>query len=71
MLLLREGVDAYIKKPFNFQHLVTNVEALLNNRKQLRERYKIGIPLTKENNKNNRNDNAFLEKLYSLIEENM
>ncbi|NMH86863.1 hybrid sensor histidine kinase/response regulator transcription factor [Flavivirga algicola] len=68
---LRDGADAYIKKPFNFQHLVTNVEALLNNRKQLRERYKIGIPLTKENNRNNRNDNAFLEKLYSLIEENM
>ncbi len=68
---IRDGADAYIKKPFNFQHLVTNVEALLNNRKQLRERYKIGIPLTKENNKNNRNDNAFLEKLYSLIEKNM
>ena len=68
---IRDGADAYIKKPFNVQHLITNVEALLANRKQLRERYKIGIPLTKENNKNNRNDNAFLEKLYSLIEENL
>jgi len=68
---LRDGADAYIKKPFNVQHLITNVEALLTIRKQLRERYQIGIPLTKENNKNNRNDNAFLEKLYSLIEENL
>ncbi|MBJ7881549.1 hybrid sensor histidine kinase/response regulator transcription factor [Gelidibacter salicanalis] len=68
---IRDGADAYIKKPFNVQHLVTNIEALLTNRKQLRERYQIGIPLTKENNKNNRNDNAFLEKLYSLIEENL
>lgn len=68
---IRDGADAYIKKPFNVQRLVTNIEALLANRKQLRERYQIGIPLTKENNKNNRNDNAFLEKLYSLIEENL
>ena len=65
---LRDGADAYIKKPFDVQHLVTNIEALLSNRKKLRERYKIGIPLTKENN---RNDNAFLEKLYSLIEHNL
>lgn len=68
---IRDGADAYIKKPFNVQHLVTKVEALLTNRKQLRERYQIGIPLTKENNKNNRNDNAFLEKMYSLMEENL
>ncbi|WP_452229131.1 MULTISPECIES: hybrid sensor histidine kinase/response regulator transcription factor [unclassified Lacinutrix] len=68
---IRDGADAYIKKPFNVQHLITNVEALLTIRKQLRERYQVGIPLTKENNKNNRNDNAFLEKLYSLIEENL
>ncbi|SDR70664.1 Two component regulator propeller [Polaribacter sp. KT25b] len=68
---IRDGADAYIKKPFNVQRLVTNVEALLINRKQLRERFQVGIPLTKENNKNNRNDNAFLEKLYSIIEENL
>jgi signal transduction histidine kinase/ligand-binding sensor domain-containing protein/DNA-binding response OmpR family regulator len=68
---IRDGADAYIKKPFNVKHLVTNVEALLINRKQLRERFQVGIPLTKENNKNNRNDNAFLEKLYSIIEENL
>ncbi len=68
---LRDGADAYIKKPFNMEHLVTSVEALLLNRKQLRERYQIGIPLTKENNKNNANDNAFLEKLYDLMAENL
>jgi len=68
---IRDGADAYIKKPFNIQRLITNVEALLSNRKQLRERYQVGIPLTKENNKNNRNDNAFLEKLYSIMEDNL
>ncbi|MDO6760957.1 two-component regulator propeller domain-containing protein [Tamlana sp. 2_MG-2023] len=68
---IRDGADAYINKPFNVQHLITRTESLLNNRKQLRERFQIGIPLTKENNLNNRNDNAFLEKLYSLIAENL
>jgi len=68
---IRDGADAYINKPFNVQHLIARTEALLNNRKQLRERFQIGIPLTKENNLNDRNDNAFLEKLYNLIEENL
>ncbi|WP_299671413.1 two-component regulator propeller domain-containing protein [uncultured Polaribacter sp.] len=68
---LRDGADAYIKKPFSVKRLIANVEALLDNRKKLRERYQVGIPLTKENNKNNRNDNAFLEKLYSIMEDNL
>lgn len=68
---IKDGADAYIKKPFNVQRLITNTEALLLTRRQLRERYQVGIPLTKENNKNNRNDNAFLDKLYSLMEENL
>ena len=68
---IRDGADAYINKPFNVQHLITRTESLLNNRKQLRERFQIGIPLTKENNLNNRNDNAFLEKLYSLMADNL
>lgn len=68
---IRDGADAYIKKPFSVKLLITRIESLLENRKQLRERFQIGIPLTKENNLNNRNDNAFLEKLYNLIEENL
>ncbi|MDC0177485.1 response regulator [Polaribacter sp.] len=68
---IRDGADAYIRKPFNMKHLIARIEFLLENRKQLRERFQIGIPLTKENNVNNRNDNAFLEKLYNLIEENL
>ncbi|MBU2905330.1 response regulator [Arenibacter algicola] len=68
---IRDGADAYISKPFEVRHLVTRVEALLENRKQLRERFRIGIPLTKERNANNRNDNAFLEKLYHLLADNL
>lgn len=67
---IRDGADAYINKPFNPERLITRTEALLVNRKRLRERYQIGTPLTKDN-KNSRNDNAFLDKLYSLMEENV
>ncbi|MDO6519002.1 hybrid sensor histidine kinase/response regulator transcription factor [Zobellia uliginosa] len=67
---IKDGADAYIKKPFDPKRLITTTEALLINRKRLSERYQIGIPLTKDN-KNSRNDNAFLDKLYSLMEENV
>ncbi|WP_175609933.1 hybrid sensor histidine kinase/response regulator transcription factor [Zobellia uliginosa] len=67
---IKDGADAYIKKPFDPKRLITRTEALLINRKRLSERYQIGMPLTKDN-RNSRNDNAFLDKLYSLIEENV
>ncbi|MDO6807362.1 two-component regulator propeller domain-containing protein [Zobellia galactanivorans] len=68
---IKDGADAYIKKPFDARQLVARTEALLENRKRLRERFEIGIALTKDNNVNNRNDNAFLEKLYHLMAENL
>ncbi|WP_139958588.1 hybrid sensor histidine kinase/response regulator transcription factor [Flavicella sediminum] len=68
---LKDGADAYINKPFEAVHLITRTEGLLLNRKQLRERYRIGIPLTKQGNKENSNDNEFLEKLYVLMAENL
>lgn len=68
---LELGADAYIKKPFNMQHLITRTEALLKNRKQLRERYNIDLPLTKQKEDSNASDNAFLEKLYQLMEKNL
>ncbi len=68
---IRDGADAYIVKPFNLLHLVTKTESILLSRKKLRERYQIGIPLTQEHNRNNRNDNAFLERLYKLMADNL
>ncbi|MBU2974431.1 hybrid sensor histidine kinase/response regulator transcription factor [Zobellia sp. B3R18] len=68
---IKDGADAYIKKPFDARRLVARTEALLENKKRLRERFKIGIPLTKDNNLNIRNDNAFLEKLYHLMAQNL
>ncbi|MGA9639245.1 hybrid sensor histidine kinase/response regulator transcription factor [Flavobacterium sp.] len=64
------GADAFIQKPFNMQYLIASIESILRNRKQLRERYQIELPLTLTG-KDNSNDNAFLEKLYSLMAENL
>ncbi|WP_075603930.1 hybrid sensor histidine kinase/response regulator transcription factor [Saccharicrinis aurantiacus] len=63
---LKMGADAYIKKPFNLLHLVTRAETLLLSRKKLRERYQVDYPLSNE--KQNSEDDAFLNKLYELME---
>ncbi|MCR1024659.1 ATP-binding protein [Cellulophaga baltica] len=68
---IKDGADAYIQKPFDARQLVTRTVALLENRKRLRERFEIGLPMVKDNNINNRNDDAFLEKLYNLMTENL
>ncbi len=67
---LIDGADAYIQKPFNMQFLISTIESILRNRKQLRERFQIELPLTLAT-KDNSNDNVFLEKLYSLMAENL
>ncbi|MCG9793705.1 hybrid sensor histidine kinase/response regulator transcription factor [Flavobacterium algicola] len=67
---LIDGADAYIQKPFNMQYLLSTIESILRNRKYLRERFQIDLPL-KLTSKDNSNDNVFLEKLYSLMAENL
>ncbi|WP_068472629.1 hybrid sensor histidine kinase/response regulator transcription factor [Saccharicrinis aurantiacus] len=68
---IQEGADAYIQKPFNAQHLLTSIEALLTNRAALRERFKVEIPLKLNKETDNINDTVFLEKLYNIMEENL
>ncbi|PKQ61325.1 hypothetical protein BZG02_16155 [Labilibaculum filiforme] len=68
---IKEGADAYIKKPFDMQHLVARTEFLLQNRKQLRQRFQIDIPLSLDKNKDKGNDTLFLEKLYQLMAGNL
>lgn len=68
---IQEGADAYIQKPFNAQHLLTSIEALLISRVALRERFKVEIPLKLNKETDNINDRVFLEKLYSIMEENL
>ncbi|WP_010134779.1 hybrid sensor histidine kinase/response regulator transcription factor [Ochrovirga pacifica] len=68
---IEEGADAYIKKPFNSKRLITTIESLLKNRKQLRERFKSDFPLELEKKSESKKDIAFIEKLYDLMSENL
>ncbi|WP_152285739.1 ATP-binding protein [Flavicella marina] len=68
---LQDGADAYVKKPFNIQFLVTKIESILKNRKTLRERFKTDIPLKLESGEESSKDVLFLEKLYKLIDDNL
>ncbi len=68
---IKVGADAYVRKPFNISHLVAKVNALLLNRKQLRERFNIDIPLKLSKNDEDAGNHVFLEKLYTLMDENL
>ncbi|GAB3648648.1 two-component regulator propeller domain-containing protein [Echinicola sediminis] len=63
------GADAYIQKPFEKEHLLVRIEALLLSRDQIRKRFEIDLPLTIT--KEESNDHAFMDKLYSLIDANL
>lgn len=63
------GADAYVHKPFEKTHLLVRIEALLNSRYQIRKRFEIDLPLTIT--KEESNDHAFVDKLYSLIDKNL
>ena len=68
---LEVGADNYVKKPFDIQHLVMNIVALLKSRKQLRERFQIDSPMVLVKNQQNENDSLFLEKLYEIMNTNL
>ncbi|CAM4323945.1 hybrid sensor histidine kinase/response regulator transcription factor [Zobellia roscoffensis] len=68
---VQDGADAYIKKPFNTAHLIASVESLLQNRKQLRERFQMNMPLVLAPNKTSKDNAIFMEKLYELMDDNL
>ncbi len=68
---LEVGADNYVKKPFDVQHLVLSINALLKSRKQLRERFQIDYPMGLEKSQHNENDAVFLEKLFEIMEINL
>ena len=63
-------MDAYLKKPFEVRHLLTTIESIIKSRRQLRDKFKLDIPLTKGNDKEEIDNSIFLQKLYALFEEN-
>lgn len=68
---LEEGADAYIEKPFSPAHLLAQIQSLLNNRNNVHQ-YFANSPLAHINTMAyNKWDKVFLEKINSLIHENI
>ncbi len=68
---LEVGADAYIEKPFAFEHLQAQISNLLNNRNIIKE-YFARSPLTHiKGIACSKADKDFLEKLYGIINEHI
>lgn len=65
------GADAYIEKPFSLQYLKACIKNLLEMREQLRAKFS-KMPMVPINTiAGNKNDEKFLNKLNSIIEDNI
>ncbi len=64
------GADSYIPKPFYPRHTITRIDALLYNRKKLRERFLVDEIIVKGPTGGNR-DNEFMNNLYKLFSDNL
>src|SRR5450432_3536230 len=68
---LEVGADAYIEKPFDFEHLSAQISNLLLNRNKIKE-YFANSPLTHMKTIGfTKADKNFLEKLKGVIDENL
>ncbi|RDC55445.1 hybrid sensor histidine kinase/response regulator [Pedobacter chinensis] len=68
---LEVGADAYIEKPFSFEHLLAQIHSLLNNRKLIKEYFRKS-PLTHFNGINiSKSNKDFLECLNNHIYEHI
>ncbi len=68
---LEVGADAYIEKPFAFEHLYAQISNLLLNRNKIKE-YFVSSPLTHLKTIGyTKTDRNFLEKLKQVIDENL
>lgn len=68
---LKAGADAYIEKPFSLEHLLTQVETLLVNRKREMESFLHKPYLPMQNTKINKAEEVFLNKISGLIIQNI
>lgn len=68
---LELGADAYIRKPFDVEHLVVQIANLLTNRKKIREHF-ANSPLAQLNSiAYTKSDEAFLKKLNDVINDHL
>jgi len=68
---LEIGADAYITKPFEIQHLITQIESLVLNRKRLMEKFSLNQPSLIGIVSGESSDKDFVNKAMSFIEENL
>ncbi len=68
---LKYGADAFLVKPFDKEELIVRLEKLVETRKALQERFAAFPTRTKESFSEPNQENIFLEKLRSVVQENM
>ncbi|NDW10891.1 two-component regulator propeller domain-containing protein [Dysgonomonas sp. 520] len=68
---LEVGADAYIEKPFSMNHLIIQLTTLLSNRRREKEAFMRKPFLPIQNIGMNKADEEFVEKIISIIEENI
>lgn len=68
---LKQGAEAYVEKPFSFNYLKEQVLSLLNNRRREREAFSKRPFFTVDNMQMNKSDEEFMNKVISIIEENI
>ncbi|MCB9293603.1 MAG: helix-turn-helix domain-containing protein [Lewinellaceae bacterium] len=68
---LERGADAYLVKPFKKEELLVRLHKLIELRKQLQARYAGFAPLAPSNNKDIQIEDAFIQKVRSILEEHL
>lgn len=68
---LQLRADAFIAKPFNFQHLEETIKSLLNNRKLLREHYTAEVPAEAKAGAPKKIDRKFVNEFTAIVEKNI
>ena len=68
---IETGADDYITKPFNMLYLQKRIENILQQRKQLKERFKRDLNAEPIDLAKSAADQEFLAKVVELVEENM
>jgi len=68
---LKVGADSYITKPFTSEHLLVQINTLLESRSKLRQKYFRDINAPVEDITENSYDQEFLRKATRIIEENL
>ena len=68
---LQLGAEAYIEKPFSIKYLREMIVSLLENRRRAREAFAKKPFFQAENISVNREDEKFMEKVLTIIKENM